>query len=461
MAGPGRDDARRRLPRRQAAAEVADPIDPLLAARCSRPRTTAPACVFVDIATQPGLGPLRGSMDFSFRDDSLNARNAFQPTKGPEQTQQYTFNLSGTLLKERTSFSLSAGGASLYDSANIYAAVPDGTRGWPVRRPSDRLNFNAARRSRAEQVAHAARDRSSRTTTISGNLGVGSYDLAGARLRRATVDETHAAAVGERTAGAHRGSPSRACRSAAPSSDSRRPRSRRRRSACSTRSPPAARSRRAAARSTDIEYATNVDWARGRHAIRIGTLVEGGFYRSDNRTNYLGTFTFASLDDYDAGRPATYTRRAGDPLVEYSQWQAGVLRPGRLARAQEPHAQRRRPPGVADAPRRRWNLAPRGGFTWSPFKNGKTTVRGRRRHLLRLARCRQSTSRRSASTACTSRTWSSSNPGYPDPFAGGVDAGSPAGEQVHARATGSSCRSARSANVARDAAVLADRRRQR
>src|ERR1043166_1769434 len=31
---------------------------------------------FVDIATQPGLGPMRGSMDFTFRDESLNARNA-------------------------------------------------------------------------------------------------------------------------------------------------------------------------------------------------------------------------------------------------------------------------------------------------------------------------------------------------------------------------------------------------
>ena len=66
--------------------------------------------VFVDIVTQPGIGPLRGSIDFLFRDDSLNARNAFQPEKGPEQTQQYTFNLSGTLRKERTSFSLSATG---------------------------------------------------------------------------------------------------------------------------------------------------------------------------------------------------------------------------------------------------------------------------------------------------------------------------------------------------------------
>ncbi|HVD92792.1 MAG TPA: carboxypeptidase-like regulatory domain-containing protein, partial [Vicinamibacterales bacterium] len=58
---------------------------------------------FVDISTQPGLGPMRGSMDFTFRDGALNARNAFQSTKGPEQTQQYNLNLSGTLIKGRTS----------------------------------------------------------------------------------------------------------------------------------------------------------------------------------------------------------------------------------------------------------------------------------------------------------------------------------------------------------------------
>ena len=95
--------------------------------------------MFVDIATAPGIGPLRGSADFTFRDDALNARNAFQEQKGPERNQQYTFNLSGTLLKERTSFSLSAGGASLYDSANIFAATTDGTahrRGAAAERPA-------------------------------------------------------------------------------------------------------------------------------------------------------------------------------------------------------------------------------------------------------------------------------------------------------------------------------------
>src|SRR5204863_9385758 len=96
------------------------------------------------ISTQPGLGPLRGGMDTTFRDAALNARNAFQPEKGPEQTQQYNVNLNGTLIKDRTPFSLAAGSASLYDSANIFAAVRGRTSALSavVRPPSDRTNVN-------------------------------------------------------------------------------------------------------------------------------------------------------------------------------------------------------------------------------------------------------------------------------------------------------------------------------
>ena len=36
----------------------------------------------IDIMTQPGLGPTRGSVDFAFRDDALNARNPFADDQG-------------------------------------------------------------------------------------------------------------------------------------------------------------------------------------------------------------------------------------------------------------------------------------------------------------------------------------------------------------------------------------------
>ena len=83
--------------------------------------------VFVDIMTNPGGGPLRGTADFTFRDESLNARNAFAPTRAAEQQQEYDFTLSGTLLKDRTSFTLHENGVNSYDSKTMLAALPERT----------------------------------------------------------------------------------------------------------------------------------------------------------------------------------------------------------------------------------------------------------------------------------------------------------------------------------------------
>jgi len=151
----------------------------------------------------------------------------------------------------------------------------------------------------------------------------------------------------------------------------------------------------------------------------MGALVEGGSYRSDTRANYLGTFTFASLADFVAGRPSTYARRTGNPLVDYSQWQAGlyaqddwrvrknVTLSGGVRQELQTH--------IGD----RTNLAPRGGLTWSPFRNGRTTVRAggglffewldsdTYEQTLRVDGSRQS-------------DLVVVNPGYPDPFGGGA-----------------------------------------
>ena len=380
---------------------------------------------FVDILTQPGLGPLRGSVDVTFRDGTMNARNAFVPEKGPEQTQQYGFSLSGTLLKDRTSFSLTAGGASLYDSANVFAALVGGRQTTAIRRPSDRVNFNG-RVDHALTKSHTLRGTFQQNANDQRNLGVGSFDLserafartfaesvlrlsesgplrrgwfADSRLQVRWSDTDTAAAVEAPTVrvldaftsgGAQQGG---------------------------------------GRRSTEIEWATNVDYARGRHAVRFGALAEGGRHRSDGRQNYLGTYTFASLSDYEAGIAATYTRRDGDPAVEYSHWQAGVF-------VQDDWRARKNltlsaglryelQTHLSD----RFNLAPRGGLTWSPFTHGKTTVRAgggifydwleaeTYEQILRVDGFRQ-------------QDLVVRDPGYPDPFAGSAAQALPAGKYV-------------------------------
>ena len=326
----------------------------------------------VDIATAPGLGPLRGGLDIGFRDEALNARNAFTPQKGPEQTQQYTFNLSGTILKDRTSFSLSAGGASLYDSANVYAATPDGSRAAPLRRPSERMNFSG-RLDHGLTKSHTLRAMYQQNDNDQRNLGVGSFDLSDRAYSRTTRDSLFRLSESGPWSKTVFGET----------------RLQLRRSAMESRSlvdMPTNRvldaftsggaQQEGGWRATEVEFASNIDWARGKHALRMGTLVEGGWFRSDSRTNYLGTYTFASLAEYEAGRPATYSQRIGNPLVSYSHWQAGfyiqddwrarknLTLSGGLRAELQTH--------FDDLVK----LAPRAGFVWSPFAHGKTTVRG-------------------------------------------------------------------------------------
>src|SRR5262249_4088639 len=126
---------------------------------------------------------------------------------------------------------------------------------------------------------------------------------------------------------------------------------------------------------TRVEIADDLDIAIGRHAIRTGLLVERDGIRSDERRNAIGTFTFADLSAYAAGRPTTFTRNTGDPVVSASQTQTGAYIQDDYRAAKSLTLSG----GVRHEYQTHFggfNLGPRGGFTWSPFKGGTKTVRG-------------------------------------------------------------------------------------
>src|ERR1043166_2039731 len=61
---------------------------------------------FIDIVTQPGIGPLRGQVQYGARPGTLTGNSPFTPVKGPENMQLAQMALGGTIAKEKSSFSL-------------------------------------------------------------------------------------------------------------------------------------------------------------------------------------------------------------------------------------------------------------------------------------------------------------------------------------------------------------------
>jgi carboxypeptidase family protein len=133
----------------------------------------------IDIITAPGTGPIRVSGSSRFRDGSMSGRSPFTPTKGPERTQTYDGNIGGTIVKNKSSFSLAAGSRQSFDTPLLNVALPGGGRRSEVlglRRPNDNW-FVHGLVDYALTRNHQARLAYDQYSTDRSNLGIGAYDL--------------------------------------------------------------------------------------------------------------------------------------------------------------------------------------------------------------------------------------------------------------------------------------------
>ncbi|MEP6718349.1 MAG: TonB-dependent receptor [bacterium] len=80
----------------------------------------------IDILTRPGTDKLRGSLSFSFQDESLNSRNPFSARRTPFQARQYGGNLGGPLVKKKASFFIDFDRRETDDNELVTATVLDG-----------------------------------------------------------------------------------------------------------------------------------------------------------------------------------------------------------------------------------------------------------------------------------------------------------------------------------------------
>jgi hypothetical protein len=329
--------------------------------------------MFVDIITQPGLGVLRGGLRYGFYDSTLDGRNPLIPKKGPARNQNLGLNLSGTIVKDKSSFNLSADGWHSYSTPSVYAATTGGTvaENLNLRVLNDNYRFGGSF-DYALTPDQTLRVAVSHNWTKARNLGVGAYDL----IERAYASNSNATNLRIQEAGPIGRRFFINTRLMLNWNNSATTSSLEAPTIMVNDAFTSGGGQRAGGRHTrTIMLQSDLDYVKGIHSWRTGITVDGGQYRSNDTSNYLGTYTFESLAAYQAGLPRTYTRRIGDPNINYSNYQIGwyvqddirvsktlTLSPGVRIEAQTHLADRN-------------NVGPRFGITWAPFKNGKTTFR--------------------------------------------------------------------------------------
>ncbi len=325
--------------------------------------------VRVEVITKPGMGAWRSRVTFGFRDESLNARNAFAEVTPPEQVKRVQVNSQGPIVKGKTSVTFSVESNQAYDSQTIVAATTTGEVRDQVRRPNDVINASF-RVEQALGAGNSLRAEYQRRTQDRRNLGVGNFELPEHAYSTDSVTDTlrlrNTRVLGKKAFSELKFEFVQT--SSANSSFAQTPTVR---VLDAFTSGGAGQTGVRDGRQFVVDQ--SVDFTVRKHAIRTGLLFEAGQWDSNQATNRNGTYTFSTLEEFEAGRARNYTLRIGDPDVSYTQYQgAWYLQDDfRLKRNLQMSLGLRQElqTHVDD----KWNVAPRVAFTWTV---AKTNIRG-------------------------------------------------------------------------------------
>ena len=333
--------------------------------------------VNIEIITQPGLGPLR--MNFGYRQlgDGLSGRSPFTPVRGPEQNRDLFVGTAERWSRTRrrsTCFSTTSAARRRRTSTSRSATARRAPkRSACGRRPTASVStsISTTRRRSIRRLRFAA----GYNGNDASNLGIGQWD-----------EETRAYARDSGNGFVRLQQIGPLGRRAFLRTRLQYRVDRYRRNLSAVEAP--------TIRVNDAFTSGGAQMAGGQHAktgvFAIGSRLrarqphlprpvcklDASRWRSDDQSNYLGTYTFESLAAFEAGTPRSYTRRIGNPDLRYNYLQGAlyaqddirVRRNLTLSGGVRYEAQSH----VSDFN----NVMPRFGVTWAPGAAGTTTLRG-------------------------------------------------------------------------------------
>ena len=329
--------------------------------------------ISIDIVTQAGSGPFRMNSGYNVADSALNGKSPLVPAKGASRNQGFNVGGGGTVIPNRMSINFNGGLQRGFNEPNIYANTTSGLISEAAKLRSHSNGYNMY-----GDVTYAlTKDQTLRVyySQFHGddtNNGVGQFDLLDRAYSSTNTSRSirgqEAGPLGRRFVTNTKFSVNWSESSTSSFSDARTIR-------VIDNFTSGGAQRRGGRNTRDFMVQSDLDYVRGMHTVRVGVLAASGNYRSDDSSNYNGTYTFESLDAFNAGKARTFTRRIGDPLIEYFNTQAAVY----LQDDIRVHKNLSFSPGVryeVQTHLRDWKaIGPRFGVTWAPFKNGKTSVR--------------------------------------------------------------------------------------
>jgi len=277
----------------------------------------------IEVITKSATDRYHGTFNFLFRDQHLNARDAFAVERPPEQRRIFEGSLFGPIGSgKKATFLLSGLRESEDLQAVVFAQGPNGLIAENAPTPQQNTFFSA-RLSHQPNDRHAMFWQFNFQDRWQNNLGVGGTVLpeAGAqsRFREDEFTFNHRATITTHLLSQFRILVGRYW--APTKSNLVQPRV------------VVVDAFTAGGAQTDglrTELHTSITWLltqiQGRHTLKYGINVPDWSRRGlSDRSNRLGTFSFASLPEYRLGRPFSGVLQAGDPRTIFSEKTLGAF----------------------------------------------------------------------------------------------------------------------------------------
>lgn len=348
----------------------------------------------IEIITKPGNDKWRGTIGINFRNSGLDARNAFALQKPDLSQQQYNFNFSGPIIKKKMSFFAYGDRRNLTGGSTTNAITLNGPFVANVLAPSTSTNFGIRtdylvnnKDTLGINFSRSMRETTNQEFTVrfgggfgggggrggGGASGVTNFTLpergtdsqgttndlqiSNTTILSARLINEARLRIGYDTSEAHSRTPGIAINVL---------------DAFNGGGSPTGQTN---SLQFDYELQNYLTYTLKKHTIKGGLQIQYVKRHDYSPSNFNGTYTFTSLDDYRAKAPRQFTVNTGNPLLSYSQTEyswfvnddikvspAFTLSLGFRHEFQNTLSDKA-------------NFAPRVGIAWSPFKDRKTTFR--------------------------------------------------------------------------------------